>query len=224
MHEARGHVKEAAGLDVDRFGTAWAELEPRPPHDHVAEDVPRAVMVPAGPRAGLGAGSHHRRGSGFKGELTGDPGRDGPSAEAVGRDHAYRLGHAVRFCDRTGSPARAVQRVRRPAVALDHEYERTFKPAAASADANDVPSGKLSIKAGPIPDRLTIWPVDDGRYGVDATFQGASGYERAESHQAELVRQGVPHRFQQELDGGWTLRFGPLAAIDVARGLAAFVY
>jgi hypothetical protein len=74
------------------------------------------------------------------------------------------------------------------------------------------------------PDRLTIWPVDDGRYGLDATFHGASGYERAEHHQAELTRHGVPHSFRQELDGAWTLRFGPLRTRDVAKALAAFVY
>ncbi|MCW3056318.1 MAG: hypothetical protein JWO21_287, partial [Solirubrobacterales bacterium] len=33
----------------------------------------------------------------------------------------------------------------------------------------------LPTWAGPVPDRLTIWPVDDGRYGLDATFHGATG-------------------------------------------------
>ena len=83
---------------------------------------------------------------------------------------------------------------------------------------------RLPVKAGPVPDKLTIWPVDDGRYGLDATFQGASGYERAEHHQQELQRRGVPHTFRQELGGGWTLRFGPLCAADVAAALWAFVY
>ena len=82
----------------------------------------------------------------------------------------------------------------------------------------------LPVKAGPVPDRLTIWPVDDGRYGLDATFQGASGYERAEHHQAELRLDRIEHTFRQELDGGWTLRFGPLRAVDVARAMSAFVY
>jgi hypothetical protein len=82
----------------------------------------------------------------------------------------------------------------------------------------------LPTWAGPVPDRLTIWPVDDGRYGLDATFQGASGYQRAQQHQAELERDGVPHSFRQELDGAWTLRFGPLRAADIARALSAFVY
>jgi hypothetical protein len=82
----------------------------------------------------------------------------------------------------------------------------------------------LPTTAGPVPDRLTIWPVDDGRYGLDATFHGATGYERARRHQAELEREGVPHTFRQELDGSWTLRFGPLRAAEIARALSAFVY
>jgi hypothetical protein len=34
----------------------------------------------------------------------------------------------------------------------------------------------------------------------------------------------VPHTFRQELDGAWTLRFGPLPAADVGAALGAFVY
>ena len=62
------------------------------------------------------------------------------------------------------------------------------------------PPDALPVKAGPVPDKLTIWPVDDGRYGLDATFQGASGYQRAEHHEQELSRRGLPYRFIQELD------------------------
>ena len=83
---------------------------------------------------------------------------------------------------------------------------------------------RLPIKAGPVPDRLTIWPMDDGRYGLDATFQGASGYQRTDHHHEELERCGVPRHFRQELDGGWTLRFGPLRSVDMAVALGAFVY
>lgn len=85
-------------------------------------------------------------------------------------------------------------------------------------------STSLPAVAGPVPDRLTMWPVDDGRYGLDATFQGATGYVRAEHHQRELIRRGVPHSLRQELDGGWTLRFGPLRGVEVAGALSAFVY
>ncbi len=82
----------------------------------------------------------------------------------------------------------------------------------------------LPSRAGPVPDRLTIWPVDDGRYGLDATFHGASGFERAQVHRSELEEHGVSHTFRQELDGAWTLRFGPLRATEVAKALSAFVY
>jgi hypothetical protein len=82
----------------------------------------------------------------------------------------------------------------------------------------------LPSKAGPVPDRLTIWPIDDGRYGLDATFQGETGYTRAQQHRVQLEEECVPHAFRQELDGAWTLRFGPLPATDIAAALGAFVY
>jgi hypothetical protein len=46
---------------------------------------------------------------------------------------------------------------------------------------------ELDIPAGPVADRLTLWPVDDSRYGLDAVFQGASGYERCEEHGRESL-------------------------------------
>jgi hypothetical protein len=81
----------------------------------------------------------------------------------------------------------------------------------------------LPTEAGPVPDRIAIWPMDDGSYGLDATFQGASGYERAERHTDGLTRERVRYSLRQELDGGWTLRFGPLSAAEVGVALGAFV-
>lgn len=83
--------------------------------------------------------------------------------------------------------------------------------------------GALPTKAGPVPDRIAIWPIDDGRYGLDATFQGVSGYERVERHIKALEQGRVRHSLRQELGGGWTLRFGPLSAAEVGRALGAFV-
>ena len=84
-------------------------------------------------------------------------------------------------------------------------------------------SQPLPVQAGPVPDRMTIWPVDDGRYGLDATFQGASGYQRADWHVRSLEHAGVRHSFQQELDGAWTVRLGPLRAVEIGAALTAFV-
>jgi hypothetical protein len=82
---------------------------------------------------------------------------------------------------------------------------------------------RVPSKTGPVPDRMTIWPMDDGLFGLDATFQGSSGYERAERHITALEEGDVRHSFRQELGGAWTLRFGPLSASDVSVALRAFV-
>ena len=115
---------------------------------------------------------------------------------------------------------------RRGAARADEERQMSdVKRCRFAVDQTSVsPEGQLPAPAGPVPDRLTIWPVDDGRYGLDAAFQGASGYERAEHHDHELVNRGIRHAFKQEMDGGWTLRFGPLSALEVSRALTSFVY
>jgi hypothetical protein len=82
---------------------------------------------------------------------------------------------------------------------------------------------EVDLPAGPVADRLSIWPMDNGTYGLDATFQGASGYERAQLHETALEQAAVRWSLRQELDGGWTLRFGPISTADVAAALSAFI-
>lgn len=82
----------------------------------------------------------------------------------------------------------------------------------------------IELRAGPVADRLTLWPVDDGRYGLDAVFQGASGYERCEEHREALEAAGVRCSLIQGLDGGWSLRLGPLTALEVGKAIGAFVH
>jgi hypothetical protein len=84
-------------------------------------------------------------------------------------------------------------------------------------------STELDFPAGPVADRLTLWPVDDGRYGLDAVFQGASGHERCEEHRAALKAAQVRCSLVQGLDGSWSLRLGPLTAHEVGRAITAFV-
>jgi hypothetical protein len=81
----------------------------------------------------------------------------------------------------------------------------------------------LDLPAGPVADRLTLWPVDDGRYGLDAVFQGASGYERCEEHEKALKALGVQCKLLQNPDNSWSLRFGPLTSLEVGRAISAFV-
>ena len=81
----------------------------------------------------------------------------------------------------------------------------------------------VDMPAGPVADRLTLWPVDDGRYGLDAVFQGASGYERCDEHEQVLKAMGVEYKLLQNMDNSWSLRFGPLTALEVGRAISAFV-
>jgi hypothetical protein len=48
-------------------------------------------------------------------------------------------------------------------------------------------------------DRLTIWPVDDGRYGRDATVHGASADERADDDRGGAGSPRGLARFQVEV-------------------------
>lgn len=75
----------------------------------------------------------------------------------------------------------------------------------------------------PVPDRLTLWPVDDGRYGLDATFQGASGYVNAQRHEDVMRLADVDYSFRQELEGSWTLRLGPFPAAQARQAIDSFL-
>jgi hypothetical protein len=60
------------------------------------------------------------------------------------------------------------------------------------------------------PNRVSIWPVELGGYGIDFTYHGATGYLDAENAEHLLQAGGLRTTFRQELDGAWTVRFGPL--------------
>lgn len=81
----------------------------------------------------------------------------------------------------------------------------------------------VSFPVGPVADRLSVWPMEDGRYGLDATFQGSTGYERAEMHERALRDADVAFSLLQELGGGWTLRFGPLDPSQASEAFRSFV-
>lgn len=84
-------------------------------------------------------------------------------------------------------------------------------------------TSELDFPVGPVADRLTLWPIDDGRYGLDAVFQGASGLERCEAHQEALEGAGVRCSLVQGLDDSWSLRMGPLTALDIGKAINAFI-
>jgi hypothetical protein len=74
------------------------------------------------------------------------------------------------------------------------------------------------------PNRVSIWPVEVGGYGIDFTYHGAAGYRDAEAAEAILRFNGLQTTFRQELDGAWTVRFGPLPRDEMRAVLDRFAW
>jgi hypothetical protein len=70
----------------------------------------------------------------------------------------------------------------------------------------------LPAEAGPIlaPDQLSVWPMEGGRYGIDATYHGATGLQRAEAQRLRIKDQHLTVPIRQDLGDSWTLRLGPI--------------
>jgi hypothetical protein len=75
----------------------------------------------------------------------------------------------------------------------------------------------------PPPDRLTLWPVEGGRFGVDATFTGAWGRSYAEEHRAALRLGGLDASLRRAGEETWILRLGPLTAAAARAAVDAFL-
>jgi hypothetical protein len=74
------------------------------------------------------------------------------------------------------------------------------------------------------PNRVAIWPVEVGGYGIDFTYHGATGYTAAEAADDILRFNGLKTNFRQELDGAWTVRFGPLPRDEMRAVLDRFAW
>jgi hypothetical protein len=84
----------------------------------------------------------------------------------------------------------------------------------------------LPAETGPTwaPDRLSVWPVEGGRYGIDAHYHGSTGTARAERQKQRLARNGLSASVRGEGEGeGSIVRLGPLAHGAVWLALEAFL-
>jgi hypothetical protein len=82
----------------------------------------------------------------------------------------------------------------------------------------------LPAETGPTwaPDRLSVWPVEGGRYGIDAHYHGSTGAARAMRQEERLAASGLTASVRSEHDGS-ILRLGPLAHQAVWIALEAFL-
>jgi hypothetical protein len=82
----------------------------------------------------------------------------------------------------------------------------------------------LPAETGPVwaPDRLSIWPVEGGRYGIDAHYHGATGRQRAEGQKQRLQAVALAASVRAD-DDGWLIRLGPFTHDAVWVALKAFL-
>lgn len=82
----------------------------------------------------------------------------------------------------------------------------------------------LPAETGPMwaPDRLSVWPVEGGRYGIDAHYHGSTGAARATRQQERLTATGLSASVRNDGESS-LLRLGPLAHQAVWLALEAFL-
>ena len=95
---------------------------------------------------------------------------------------------------------------------------------AAKTSEELVHQSALPAETGPTwaPDRLSVWPVEGGRYGIDAHYHGKTGVQRARHQAQRLKAHGLVSTFRKDGDGG-LLRLGPLTHAAVWLALEAFL-
>lgn len=122
----------------------------------------------------------------------------------------YREGMAKRRQERSQADDRA------------WSARRSVHPRDASAEL--VHYSHLPAETGPTwaPDRLAVWPLEGGRYGIDAQYFGSTGVTRAERQAERLGASGL--RASAQLDGeGARVRLGPLTHGAVWIALESFL-
>jgi hypothetical protein len=83
----------------------------------------------------------------------------------------------------------------------------------------------LPAETGPTwaPDQLSVWPVEGGRFGIDAHYHGETGAQRAARQQERLASAGLQTTIRPDPSGGSLVRLGPLTHAAVWLALEAFL-
>jgi hypothetical protein len=99
----------------------------------------------------------------------------------------------------------------------------SVRPSGLTADM--VVHTPLPAETGPTwaPDELSLWPVEGGRYGIDAHYHGRTGARRAEHQLARLAEVNLAAGVRPHDSGGATLRLGPLQHQAAWLALEAFL-
>ena len=75
------------------------------------------------------------------------------------------------------------------------------------------------------PDRLTVWPTEDGYFGIDVRWHGRECSLRAVVVRRMLAEAGIHAHPGNSQDGRlWELRVGPVPADEVARVIETYIW
>jgi hypothetical protein len=74
------------------------------------------------------------------------------------------------------------------------------------------------------PDKLSIWPTEDERFGIDVLYLGPQGHRRADVVARQIEAAGVAVLLRQEGENGWIVRFGPVGREEMLTVLNGYVW
>jgi hypothetical protein len=75
------------------------------------------------------------------------------------------------------------------------------------------------------PDRLTVWPTEDGYYGIDVRWHGRECILRAVVVRRMLAEAGIEAHPGNSQDGRlWELLVGPVPADQVAKVIETYIW
>src|SRR4051812_32919944 len=97
--------------------------------------------------------------------------------------------------------------------------ERSARRARPLAPSEANPDGRPTR-----PDKLSIWPTDDERFGIDVLYVGAQGHRRAEIVARQISSAGGEVTMKQEDANAWIVRFGPVGREEMLAVLNGYVW
>jgi hypothetical protein len=74
------------------------------------------------------------------------------------------------------------------------------------------------------PDKLSIWPTEDDRFGIDVLYLGPQGHRRADVVFRQIEAAGLVAALREEGDNGWVVRFGPVSREEMLSVLNGYVW
>lgn len=103
---------------------------------------------------------------------------------------------------------------------LEDEFDSAKPP----AEPDELREAGRDLPGPTRPDKISIWPVERDRFGIDVLYHGATGFRRADQVQRQLQDSGVEAQLRQEHGDAWIVRFGPVDRGQMLTVLNGFVW